>query len=60
MYGQNNGIIKTISLENIALNSRTFEGTRTEKSNLRTCANHDGKPLNGSLALHDPTAGISL
>ena len=51
MYGQNNGIIKTIRLENIALHFRTFEGTRTEKSNLRTRSNPDGKPLNGGLQL---------
>ena len=35
-YGQNNCILETIRFENIELNSRTFEGTRTDKSNSRT------------------------
>ena len=33
---QNNGIFKTFRFENIELNSRTIEGTWTEKSNSRT------------------------
>ena len=31
IYGQDNSILKTIHFENIELNLRTFEGTRTEK-----------------------------